>query len=153
MCSEAPFEKLAALPNRFESLAGGIALAIVSPQIAERLFAFKDRGRSNFLGRPSIRSDVGAIPAFWQTHFHCARGIALGLRPQKRESLQSRVSLSFAAGVSYSRSHLASSRAQYVTMILAPALLSAVMISRTASRSFKSPFSTAPLTMAYSPLT
>ena len=43
MCVEAPFEKLAALGNRFESLAGGIALTIISTQIAERLFTLEDR--------------------------------------------------------------------------------------------------------------
>jgi hypothetical protein len=75
------FEKLAALANRLESLAGSIALAIISPQIAKRLFTLKNRCGSNSLRRQSIRSDVGTISAFWQTHFHCTRGIALGLRP------------------------------------------------------------------------
>jgi hypothetical protein len=81
MCAKPLFEKLAALANRLQSLAGSIALAIISPQIAERLFTLKNRRRSNSLRRQSIRSDVGTIPAFWQTHFHCARGIALDLCP------------------------------------------------------------------------
>ena len=112
MCAEARFEKLAALGNRFESLVGGVAVTIISTQIAERLFTFEDRYRSNFLGRQSIRGDVGTVPAVWQTHFHSARGISLGLRPKERQPLQPGVSLSFAAGAFYSRSHLASSRAQ-----------------------------------------
>jgi hypothetical protein len=112
MCTEAAFEKLAALGNRFESLPGGLALTIISTQIAERLFTLKDRYRSNFLRRQSIGGDVGTIPAVWQTHFHSARGISLGLRPKERQPLQSGVSLSFAPGAFYSRSHLASSRAQ-----------------------------------------
>ena len=112
MCAEARFEKLAALANRLELLAGVIALAIISSQIAKRLFTLKNRCGSNPLRRQSIRSNVGTIPAFWQTHFHCARGIAVGLRPEKRQPLQPGVSLSFAAGAFYSRSHLASSRAQ-----------------------------------------
>jgi hypothetical protein len=112
MCAEAIFEKLAALANRFEPLAGGVALAIISPQIAERLFTLKDRCGSNSLGRQSIRRDVGTIPALWKTYFHCARRIALGLRPKKRQALQPGVPLSFAVGAFYSRSHLASSRAQ-----------------------------------------
>jgi hypothetical protein len=110
--AEAPFEKLAALGNCFELLAGGVALTIISTQIAERLFTLKDRYRSNFPRRQSICDDVGTIPAVWQTHFHRARGIALGLRPKERQPLQPGVSLSFAAAAFYSRSHFASSRAQ-----------------------------------------
>jgi len=112
MCVEVAFEKLAALGNRFESLASGVALTIISTQIAERLFTLKDRCRSNLLRRQSKRGDVGTIPAVWQTHFHSARGIPLRLRPKERQPLQRGVSLSFAAGAFYSRSHLASSRAQ-----------------------------------------
>ena len=81
MGAETLFEKLAALANRLELLAGGIALAIISPQIAKRLFTLKNRCGSDSPRRQSIRSDVGTIPAFWQTHLHCTRGIALGLRP------------------------------------------------------------------------
>jgi len=42
------FKKLAALADCLESLARGLAVAIVSSQIAERLFAFEYRCRSNF---------------------------------------------------------------------------------------------------------
>src|SRR4029450_1526904 len=112
MCAEAPFEELAALGNCFESLLGVVALTITRPQMAERLFTLKDRCRSNLLRRQSKRGDVGTIPAVWQTHFHSARGIPLRLRPKERQPLQRGVSLSFAAGAFYSRSHLASSRAQ-----------------------------------------
>src|SRR5262249_8891102 len=146
MCAEAFLKKLAALTNRFESLPGSIALAIISPQIAECLFTLKDRCGSSFLRRQSIRSNVGTIPAFWKGYFHCARGIAVGLRPEKCQALQPGMPLSLAADAFYSRSHLASSRAQYVTIISAPARFSEVTISRTASRSFRRPFSTADLT-------
>src|SRR5215813_7206885 len=112
MCVEALFKKLAALANCFESLARSIALAIISPQIAERLFTFKDCCGTNSLRRQSIRCDVGAIPAPGKTHFRCARGITLGLRPQKCQPFQPGVSLGFAGGAFYSRSHLARSRAQ-----------------------------------------
>src|SRR4030095_5201696 len=112
MCAEAPFEELAALGNCFESLLGVVALTIISPQIAERLFTLKDRCRSNLLRCQSKRGDVGTIPAAWQTHFHSARGIPLGLRPKERQPLQPGVSLGFGADAFYSRSHLASSRAQ-----------------------------------------
>jgi hypothetical protein len=73
MCAEAFLEKLAALPNRFESLPARVALAIISPQIAERLFTLKDRCGSSFRRRESKRSDVGTIPALWKCYFHCAR--------------------------------------------------------------------------------
>src|SRR5262249_1571238 len=112
MRTEAVLEKLAALANGFESLASGVALAIITPQVAQRLFTFKDRGRSNSRRRQSIPGDVGTIPAFWEAHFHCACGISLGLRPQKRQPLQPGVSLSFRTSASYSPSHLASSPAQ-----------------------------------------
>jgi hypothetical protein len=63
MRAQAPFEKLTALGHGFESLAGGIAVAIISPQIAKRLFTLKDRCRSNSLGCQSIRGDVGTVSA------------------------------------------------------------------------------------------
>jgi len=81
VCAEAPFEKLAALANRLELLAGIIALAIISPQIAKCLFTLKNRRGSNPLRRQAIRRNVGTITAFWEAHFHSTRGIALGLRP------------------------------------------------------------------------
>src|SRR4029434_5368713 len=112
MCAEAPFEELAALGNCFESLLGVVALTIISPQIAERLFTLKDCCRSNLLRHQSKRGDVGTIPAGWKNHFQSARGIPLALPPKNRQPLQPGVSLSFAAGAFYSRSHLASSRAQ-----------------------------------------
>jgi hypothetical protein len=65
MRAEAHFEKLATFANRFKPLADSIALAIISSQIAERLFAFEDRCRSSFLRRQSACGDVGTIPAFW----------------------------------------------------------------------------------------
>src|SRR5947208_16199796 len=103
MCAEALFENLTTLGNRFESLPCCFALTIISPQIAERLFTLKDRYRSNLPRRQSIGGDIGTIPAGWQTHFHRARGITLGLRPQTSPPLQPSVSLTFA--VFYSRSH------------------------------------------------
>src|SRR5436190_13793720 len=112
MCAEALFENLTTLGNRFEPLPCCFALTIISPQIAERLLALKDRYRSDFPRHQSIRGDVGTIPAVWQTHFHRARGITLGLCPQKCQPLQPSVFLSFAAAAFYSRSHLTSSRAQ-----------------------------------------
>src|SRR4029450_7300957 len=98
MCAEAPFEELAALGNCFEALLGVVALTIISPQIAERLFTLKDCCRSHLLRHPSNRGDLGPIPAVRQPPFHTARGIPLGLRPKERQPLQPGVSLSFAAG-------------------------------------------------------
>ena len=153
MCAEARFENLATITNCFESVACGLAVTVVSSQIAQRLFAFEHRCRSNLLRDRPIAGHVGAISTSGQSHFHRARGKSVPLRPNKRELLKPGVLCCFAVAACYSRSHVASSRAQYVTMMSAPARLSAVMISRTADRSSKIPFSAAPLTMAYSPLT
>jgi hypothetical protein len=73
MCTEALFEKLTTFANCFEVPASGVAPAIISPQIAQRLFTFKDCGGSNHLRYQPTRGDVGTVPAFWETHFHCAR--------------------------------------------------------------------------------
>jgi hypothetical protein len=100
------------LADCFETSARGLALAIVSSQITKRLFALKDRRRSNLFLLPAVRGYVGPIPALWQTHFHCARGKSMRLRPQERESLQAGMLRGFTIGVCYSRSHFASSRAQ-----------------------------------------
>jgi len=43
MRAEARFENLATIADRFESPARGLAVTIVSKQIAQRLFAFEHR--------------------------------------------------------------------------------------------------------------
>jgi len=58
------FEKLAAYADRFQPTARGLAVAIVSSQIAERLFAFEYCCRSNFFWVWPIARHVGAIAAF-----------------------------------------------------------------------------------------
>jgi hypothetical protein len=151
--AEARFEKLAAFANRLEMPARSFAVAIISSQIAKHLFAFKNRCRLNLFSLPSTTGHISTITAPRQTHFHPARRKPLHLRPQEREPFQPGMCLGFTFNAFYSRSHCASSRAQYVMIMSAPARLSAVMISRTAARSSKSPFSTALLTIAYSPLT
>src|SRR5262249_12563523 len=147
VCAQARFEKLAAFTDRFESPVRRLAVAIVSSQIAERLLAFEYCCRSNLLRVWPVTDHVGAIPALWQTHFHRACQKAVRLRPNKCELFQPCVLRRFTAAACYSRSHFTSSRAQYVTMMSAPARLSAVMISRTAARSSSRPLSAALLTM------
>src|SRR5206468_10124653 len=153
MRADAGFENLTTITYGFESLARRLAATVVAAQIAQCLFAFKYRCRPNLLRDRPIAGHVGAISTSGQSDFHRARGKSVRLRPNKRELLEPGVLCCFAVVTCYSRSHVASSRAQYVTIMSAPALLSAVMISRTAARSSKIPFSAAALTMAYSPLT
>jgi hypothetical protein len=43
MRAEACFEKLTTITDRFESLARGLAVTVVSSQITQRLFAFEHR--------------------------------------------------------------------------------------------------------------
>jgi len=43
MRAQASLEDLATVTDRFESFARGLAATVVSPQIAKRLFALKDR--------------------------------------------------------------------------------------------------------------
>jgi len=62
--AQARFEKLAAFADCFQPTARGLAVAIVSSQIAERLFAFEYCCRSNFFWVWPIARHVGAIPAF-----------------------------------------------------------------------------------------
>src|SRR5438034_3963636 len=143
MRAQTRFENLATITDRFEPPARALAATIVSPQIAERLLTFKHRGRSNFLRAGSIAGHVGAISASGQSHFHRARGKSVRLRPNKRELLEPGVLCCFAVAACYFRSHVASSRAQYVTIISAPARLGAVLVPRTAARSAKIPFSAA----------
>src|SRR5262249_43011263 len=112
MFAQAGFENQTTFTDCFEPLALNIGAAIVSSQIAKHLLALEDRCRSDLTWTGSIRGDVGPIPTFWQTHFRCARRKSLGLRPQKRETLQADMLRGFAIGACYSRSHFASSRAQ-----------------------------------------
>ena len=146
-------KKKPSFANYLETSACGFAVAIISPQITKDLFTFEDRCRLNLFSLPSTARHVRAVPAPRQTDFHAACRKPFHLCPQKGEPFQASVRLGFASTASYSRSHCASARAQYVMMMSAPARLSAVIISRTAARSLKRPFSTALLTIAYSPLT
>ena len=43
MRAEAGFENLTTITDCFDSLPGGLAMTVVSSQIAQRLFAFEDR--------------------------------------------------------------------------------------------------------------
>ena len=128
-------------------------VAIVSSQITECLLAFEYGCRSNLLRVWPIADDIGSISAPWQTHFHRACRKPMCLRPNKCQLFQLCMLCRFTAAACYSRSHLASSRAQYVTMMSAPARFKAVMISTTALCSSTRPLSAAAFTMAYSPLT
>jgi len=61
--AQARFENLPALADHFETPACRFAVAVVSSQVAKRLFALKHRGRSRLLSLPSVRGDVSTIPA------------------------------------------------------------------------------------------
>jgi hypothetical protein len=61
MHTQARFENLAAPANSLEALARDITMAVVSSQIAKRLLAFKDCGRSNLFRLRPIGSHIGAI--------------------------------------------------------------------------------------------
>src|SRR4029078_195342 len=81
MRTQARFENLATVADRFESLARGLAATIVSPQIAKRLFVLEHRRRSNLLLKGTIAGHVGAISAPGQSYFHRAGGKPVRLRP------------------------------------------------------------------------
>jgi hypothetical protein len=112
MRAKARFENLATIADCFEPLTRGFAVAVVPPQIAQRLFAFEYSRRSNLLCDRPIAGHIGAISASGQSYFHRARGKPVRLRPNKRELFESRVLCRFAVAAYYSRSHVASSRAQ-----------------------------------------
>jgi hypothetical protein len=81
------FEKLASTANYFQAIARSFVVAVIAPQIAERLLTFKNRGVSNLVFLRSIGSYVGTVPAFWQPHFQGAGRKPLRLRPHKRQPL------------------------------------------------------------------
>ena len=151
--AQARFERLATFAYCFDPSPCRSGVAIVSSQITECLLAFEYGRRSNLLRVWPIAGDVGAVSALWQTHFHRACRKPMCLRPNKSQLFKLCMLCRFATSACYSRNHLASSRAQYVTMMSAPARLSAVMISITAVCSSNRLLSAAALTMAYSPLT
>ena len=63
MDAEIFFEHFTALANRTEPLTRRVATAIVSPQIGQGLFAFKNRGHLRLLRLRSIGGYIGAISA------------------------------------------------------------------------------------------
>jgi hypothetical protein len=87
MDTQARFENLATFADRFQTGARSFALTIVASEVAERLFALKNCCRSEFVSLSSISSQVGAVPAFWQTDLHGAGGEPVCLRPFERETL------------------------------------------------------------------
>jgi hypothetical protein len=95
--SQAGFKNLPAFTDRFESPPRGLAMAIVSSQIAERLFAFEYRCRPNLLWVWPVTGHVGAIPALWQNHFYRACRKPVCLRPNKCELLQPNMCFCLAA--------------------------------------------------------
>ena len=85
MCPEMRFENVTTITDRFEPLARAITTAIVASQIAQRLFTFEYRGRSNLFRDRPVTGHVGAISAPGQSYFHRARGKPVRLCPNKRE--------------------------------------------------------------------
>ena len=147
------FQDQTAKMNFFEAFARWNSGAIISAQIRQRLFAFENGTRPKpFAFRP-ISRHIRAIATLRQSYFHCACRIAVRLRPEQGQTFEASVCRRFAADSNYSLIHSANSRAQYVTIMSAPARLSDVMISSTAARSSMNPFSTAALIIANSPLT
>src|SRR5262249_23114848 len=112
MGGEARFENLAAITDRFQSPPRRLGVTVVSSQIAQRLLTFEHCRRSNLLWNIPVAGHIGAVPASRQSHFHRACGKSVRLRPNKRELLEPGVLCRFAVAAFYSRSHVASSRAQ-----------------------------------------
>jgi hypothetical protein len=63
MRAKARFKNLAAITDRFEPLARGLTVTVVSSKIAQRLFAFEYGCCSNLLRDGLIAGDIGAISA------------------------------------------------------------------------------------------
>jgi hypothetical protein len=112
MLVQAGLEKLPPSAKRFETSSFSFALAIIASQIAEHSFAFKDHCCSDVILLATTGRYVGAVPAFWQSHFHGARRKAVRLRPDESQPFQPGMLLGFTFGICYSRSHFASSRTQ-----------------------------------------
>src|SRR4051812_33032498 len=147
------FEDFAAPSQRAQALTRKCRFAIVPAQIRRSLFAFEDCRYGLFAQARSISRHIGPVSALGKADFRRACSVAVGLRPDKRQPFEAKMCFGFASPFSYCRIHSASSRAQYVTIKSAPARLREVIISRTAARSSKHPFSAPAFTMANSPLT
>src|SRR5438874_2107564 len=85
------FENLPPFANHLEPPARNFAVAIVSPEVAERLFTFKNHCRSNLSALTAISRHISPIPAFWQANFH--RGRAIRCRDTATRVLPSRCPL------------------------------------------------------------
>ena len=88
MHSQIVFEDLTTLAKRVEEFASALAVAIILSQIAKRLLAFENRGRSTLSSISAIRCYVSEIATFRQPNFERTGGITLCLRPQKSQPLQ-----------------------------------------------------------------
>ena len=82
--AQARLKNLAAFADQLKTLERSFPMTIISSQIAERLFAFEDRRRSDLCWRGSLSSYVGTISALRQSHFNRASGIAVRLRAQRK---------------------------------------------------------------------
>src|SRR5437667_12446168 len=106
------FENLPPFANHLEPPARNFAVAIVSPEVAERLLTFKNHCRSNLSALTAISRHISPILAFWQADFHRGRGKHLCLLPHQREPFQPCMLCRFGLVACYSFRLFASSPAQ-----------------------------------------
>src|SRR2546430_11689951 len=71
--TKACFKNLPALADRVEPAARCLPEAIIAPQIAKTLFAFKDCYTFNMISLPSKRCQVSTVAKLRPNHYNCAR--------------------------------------------------------------------------------
>ena len=86
MHAQIAFDHAASRFHKVEAFLRAPAVAIIPPQIKQRLFALEDGGTMT-IAVFAKRRHISAIPAMRQTHLHGAGGIASGLRPNACEAL------------------------------------------------------------------
>ena len=92
------FQHLAAAKDFFQLLCGDSAAPVVTAQVWESLFAFKNRGGADLFPVRSIGSNIRAKAGTRQAYFHCTSRIATRLCPDQGQAFESRVCSGLAAG-------------------------------------------------------
>ena len=112
MDSQMLFEDFAPPGERAEPFARPGRFAIITAQIWQCLFSFKDGGDGLFANARAIGGDIRAIAALRQADFGGAGAVTIRLRPKQRQPFQAEMRFRFGATNGYWCVHSASSRAQ-----------------------------------------
>src|SRR2546423_11908654 len=96
-----------ALMNFFETPHSCRSASVVTSKVDQRLFALENCAGTWLFSIRAICRHVCAVSTARQSDFHCARGVAVPLRPNESEAFQTNMRLCFAVTIRQALIHFA----------------------------------------------